>query len=481
MRTVIYARVSKDRTGQQRSVTDQVAELTAEVGRRGWQLVGTITDNDASASRYARGSRPGWDTLLDLVAAGDVDAVAFWELSRTSRQLAVWARFRDLCADHGVVWLVRDRMVNPDDGDERLSVGVKALMAEDEAERTRQRVLRTTRAAAAAGRPHGRNVYGYTRVYDTRTGQLVQVVEDPDQARVVRDVASRLLRGESLRAVTSHLNDAGTPTPTGQGSWHTVAVKRLATRPTYAGLRTHRPVARVDGRRQPGPEQTVTDAVWPAILTRDEHEQLVALLTAESRGRHHGRQVRHWLSGVLVCSECHGPMRVLNRVNGGPGYTCTTRGCHKVTVAAAKVEQHLRDVVVGRLRRPDAAAALTPRSRATDAQRAAVEVVTLTDRLDAARGAYAAGELPLAALTSIEATLAPPLAAARRRAANGSITRPLPAGLLADPDVVWDTLDAPTRRGVARVLLDKVMVHPAPVRGWRGPVSDRLDLVWHRP
>ena len=77
---LIYCRVSADRRNG-RSVAEQEAECRAECERQGWNVVDVLTDNDRSASRHARKSRPAWDRVKQRVASGDVDVLVTWEAS----------------------------------------------------------------------------------------------------------------------------------------------------------------------------------------------------------------------------------------------------------------------------------------------------------------------------------------------------------------------------------------------------------------
>ena len=53
--------------------------------RLGYRVIERIIDNDRSASRKARRRREGFDRMLELVKAGDVDAVIVYDLDRFTR------------------------------------------------------------------------------------------------------------------------------------------------------------------------------------------------------------------------------------------------------------------------------------------------------------------------------------------------------------------------------------------------------------
>ncbi|MCX6464732.1 MAG: recombinase family protein [Pseudonocardiales bacterium] len=90
-RAVLYGRTSLDRS-EGRSVDDQLAELRRWATREGVEVVAECRDDGISASRFARGkARPGWQQVLDVLAGGQVDSLAVWEISRSTRDRSVWA------------------------------------------------------------------------------------------------------------------------------------------------------------------------------------------------------------------------------------------------------------------------------------------------------------------------------------------------------------------------------------------------------
>ena len=175
---------------------------------------------------------------MSLIERGDVDVLAVWENSRTTRQLAEWAQLRDLLRDRGVLLLASDQVVDFSDLGQSLTAGIRAVVDEDESERTRARIRRTMRSQAQQGRPHGRRLYGYRRVYDDKTGALVGQVPEPDEAAVVAELVDRVAHGEGMRTIASELNERGLTTNTGK-AWTGTQVRRVVTNWHYAAKRVH--------------------------------------------------------------------------------------------------------------------------------------------------------------------------------------------------------------------------------------------------
>jgi hypothetical protein len=123
-------------------------------------------------------------------------------------------------------------------------------------------------------------LYGWGRVHEHDDQNRVVGFhddEDPTEAGVVREIVDRLVRGEPLRAVTDDLGRRNIPAPgagrvrkhraKGQSEdgsrWNKTSAKKIAIRPTNAGLRIHH-------RGRPG--ETVLPAAWPPLIQRDDHD-----------------------------------------------------------------------------------------------------------------------------------------------------------------------------------------------------------------
>jgi len=105
LRAAVYVRRSRKPGGAEdtRSAEQQKKECLEEALRRGWEIVGTYVDNDRSASRYSKDSRPQWELLLGDIRAGSIDVIVSWEASRNTRDVEGFAELRRLCLDFNVL------------------------------------------------------------------------------------------------------------------------------------------------------------------------------------------------------------------------------------------------------------------------------------------------------------------------------------------------------------------------------------------
>lgn len=458
-RAVIYARVSSDPRGAGRSVAEQEAECRALAERSGWSVERVFVDNDRSASRHARKGRPAFDDLVAHVQDGGCDVVMTWEASRFQRDLEVYVRLREVCRRRGVLWSYSGRTFDLERTDDRLATGLDALLAERESDQTRERVMRATRANAAAGRPHGRLLYGYRREYDPATRSLLAQVPHGEHAAVVREAARRVAAGEPCNAVAADLNARSVPAPRG-GRWNLTQVRRLVTNPAYVGQRVHR-------------GKVVGPATWPAILDDATFYRCVSRLTDPARRTVRDGAVRHLLTGLARCGVCGAPV-VKQKNRGFDAYLCR-EGFH-VSRRQDHVDNLVTRVVVARLARPDALDALAGRDTSEDAREAAGEAAEKQARLDAFYDAAAAGEVTPAALARIEARLLPEIEAAEQRARRVAVAPVLREVARADIAERWDSLPITVRREVVD-LLAEVRILPAR-RGARTFDPESVSITW---
>ena len=437
MRAIIYCRVSSDPANRGKSVTEQEAECRAVCSSNGWTVADVLVDNDRGASRYSRKDRPAYRKLTETLRRGDV--LVTWEASRAQRDLAAYVQLRELCAEQGVAWSYSGRTYDMSRGDDRFTTGLDALLSEKEVEQSRERVLRGVLANVVAGKPHGKLPYGYRILRDPDTGEPIERVPDDAKAAIVREIARRLLAGESAYAIARDLNKRDVPAPRpgrdgAPGKWSPNVMTRLVANPTYAALRTHH-------------GEVVGPATWPPLISVEDHRALAALRTDPSRLTHRGSETKWLLSGIAVCGECSGPMRKqLNR--GHLSYICRTKFC--TSRALTPMDQHVEEQIVRRLESKDIISQLAEKD--DGAKEAVAEVAALRERLDAFTAAAAEGELTPSMLAKVERQLRPKIAEAERRV-KSMFMSPLVADL-AGPDAreKWDGLGLHDQRSVIAAM-----------------------------
>lgn len=458
---LLYARVSHDPTGRGRSVDDQLTECRAWAEREGWTVGAEVRDVDRSASRHAKRSREGWSEVVRLVETGEIDVLVTWEASRAQRNLTAYNDLRELCERTSTSWAYSGTVYNLGDRSDRFRTGLDALVSEDEADRISERVRRGVRSAAMSGKPTGRKLYGYTRTYDERTGELLGQVPDGVRSEVVVEVARRFLAGESLMALARDLNRRGVPTSTGQGKWENLRLSRLLRNPAYNAQRVHR-------------GKVVGPAEWPAILDDETFARLTVKFADPTRRTTRGGTTKHLLTGIARCGVCGGPLRYASD-RGRRLYACRSEGFHVVR-GADYLDAYVVATVLERLGRPDAAELLTT-DPTDDVLAARAEAEQLRARITDATEQFIAGNLTGATLARIEGELLGRIADIERRARF--IGLPTTVAELVDAASVWDGLTVEQRSEVIRSLV-VVRVDRVAVPGRKGFDTESVSIEWLR-
>lgn len=473
MRAVIYTRASKDGLREGRSVGEQEEPCRRVVEREGWDLADVFVDNDLSASRFARKKRDGFADLVALLGTGTVGVLVLWESSRGSRKNSEWAAMLETCYERHVLVHVVDqgRTLDPRKPRDMRSLQEDGVDSEYETAKTRSRVLRSKAASAVAGRPAGKLIYGYARRYNER-GAFVEQYEVPEQSAIVREMARRVLAGETCYVVARDLNDRGVSSP-GKARWTPEQVKRVLVNPTYAGRRVHN-------------GQVVGEGLWKPIIEPADLDRLRAMLLDPKRRTVRDPSVKHLLSGAARCGVCGSRMRV-QKNRGFFAYLCVgeeyrggvegeqpRRFCTSIKVEW--LEDFVEAVVIERLRRPDAAGLFVQPD--SDVAAAEAELKDLERELDKAVDQVAARKMSSTLLAKLEARLAPLIEDAKRRSTPTNVP---PAALEltrpgADVPKVWSRLTVAQRREVIGLLM---VVHVKKTnRGARTFQRERVRIEW---
>lgn len=451
--TVLYARRSKpDPANPGKSIDDQIDAQRARARRLGLNVVAEFTDDGIGASRHSTKTRPGFAAAVDYLRDNSAQVFSTWELSRATRRLRVFSDLMELCEERQMLLLVGDRIFDPIDPTDQMVLGMTAVQDTAEVARLRERVLRGVASTAVQGRPHGRNIYGYERIYDPRTRALLEVRSHPVQGPVIREMVTRTLAGESAFAIANDFNERGVAKPTG-ARWERSDIGEMLKRPTYRGVRDHK------GKQ--------VESIWPPLISEQEWAGLMRVFAGRTRGVH-DTAAKHLLTGVAWCARCIKPMYVDTHRQR---YVQTYYHCHGCN--RSRNRTHLEAHVVKHVN----ALLANPRSRRGLAGVTAPAMEALRTQLDGWQAelddAYSSG-LSARGLLSVEQRLLPLIDDARKQLVLLGERSDLD-GLSSLP-----TDDVAKCRQLLRGL---VRVWVGPSRRGRGydPASVQIRLVWQGP
>jgi len=476
--TLLYIRQSVTRERSE-SIPTQIERCTEAAGHFGAVIVDTLVEPPSTSGYKDRGrGRPRFLDLLERIRNGEARAVMAYKSDRLSRGGGPgWAPLIEALEDAGCD---TDRSVlTPNGWLSEFEIGIRASMDREESKKLSDR-MRDVRAREAregkpriSGRPYGYSCSGKRpeacEVAGCRHDGTMSLI--PSEVTVIREIAERVLLGESLWRIANDLNARGVPSARG-GEWHTNVLTRILTNPRYAGLRAHNGVV-------------VADGSWEPVFDRTTFERLaLALASRPSSGNRRYGTRTYPLVGFLFCSSCGGKLRSLQKQNAKRAYSCRKGaglgGCGSRVILAQPVEDEVRHYVIGKLCDPMYRKQLT---RLADS--AADESDSLADQLAEAEAQrdrlldlYLEQKVTKAAYERRYEVLTEAIDALHRKvftAPEHSVLRDLPP-TVEQLDALWDEQGIGFQRQLIDLVIQRVDVQPG--RPGRRPF-DPNRLVWH--
>jgi site-specific DNA recombinase len=379
VRAGIYIRVSKAR----RELLDaqrQQPPCEAFAKAQGWSVEQVYLDDSISA--YSGAPRDNFERMLSDVRAGKLDAIISWQMDRLLRTVEDAAAIVQIAKETGVLVANIGGSIDLSTADGRKRFYEAAVAAQYESDLKSERLkLKHAEIAAAGGWQGGQRPFGYDLLpYQEDRRIKYQLAPNPAEAAAIYQAAKELLGGGSLSAIEKRWAQSAIRRPQG-GIFRYWQLKALLTNPRIAGFR------QVDG--------TLVTAAWEAIITRADHEDLVAIL---GPARRHGGGTgglpsarKYLLSGFVVCGRCGTRLRVKKAdadkrrdKPAQPKYVCDRRdgGCGGLKRLAEPVERYVvtkllreapRRLLEATRAAPDASASLAALSRRRETEEARLQ------------------------------------------------------------------------------------------------------------
>lgn len=471
---VLYARLSQaDEEAEPSSgltaTQRQLQDCRERAERDGWQINATYEDPDHSASDPAR-KRPDFERMMaDLGNGRRADAIVCYKLDRLLRHPKEAERLLDLADRRGIAIVsLNDPGIDLQTPTGRAHFRMNIVWAKLETETMSLRIRRKMREIAESGRPGGGiRAFGLTPDWTSII---------PEEAALVREAADRILSGESVSAIVNdwHRREIHTPgtkaNPAGR-QWEVSSLKRMLTSPRIVGDRQHHGVVVGSGR-------------IPPLLDRETWDRLRAVLAAP-RGSRETTVRRYFLTGLTYCGRCGSKLSALRDGQGERRYACRkTRGCGRLAVQAKLLEPLVAEEMMQLLDSPQFHAALDAQnSNAQEKARREPDLNQLrTDEAaleELAADYYTERAISKPEFLRVRAQLGARIEQARARLAEASSDRALSRLAGMDLRAEWERHadDVLWRNQVARALIGRVTVNPAPSRGLRFH-PDRISIEW---
>lgn len=319
-RVFLYARVStEEQAVHGLSIEAQTAALEEWAKANGHKIVGTYIDAGISARKPAT-KRPALQRLLADVAAGKGDLVVFTKLDRWVRNVAWYYKVQEVLEKYHVDWRTIHEDYDTSTASGRLKINIMLSVAQDEADRTSERIKAVFANKRAKNEPtSGRLPKGYK--FEGK-----KVALDEQKAPLVRAAFDMYFETGSISKVIKAFPDL---------HLNYYAARYMLESSSYAG--------------------DMGGVEIPPIISWEEHEKAKSI---------HGTVVRktaenrvYLFSGLLFCPECERRLggRPVRRANSTTVYyTCAGhsqwKGCENAKHYNEKhIEQYLLDHIDGKI------------------------------------------------------------------------------------------------------------------------------------
>ena len=437
----------------------------------GEEVVKTYSDLDLSA--YTGVDRPAFEELLADAEAGVIDGILVWRLDRLTRNFDDLQRLWKLINGRGVRLLSVHDSIDTSTASGVFMLRTLVAIAEYESAGMSLRIRSQKAESARNGLPNpgGMRAFGYTP--DKRA--LV-----PHEAEAIKEAAERLLAGQSLVSIINDFNVRGIRTPRGK-TWLPGTLAAVLINPRIAGLRAYK-------------GEIVANAVWPAIISRDQHEKLVALRKDPTRRWvPRGRRPQHLLSGMVECARCGEQAertgeqvnRMVNRPERGREYyICRKpplgRGCGAL-VSGRQLDALVVERTFTALDSPEFTEALKgPRPADAEVARQLEEDEDQLQWLGRQMGSDPLRRPAfLAAIDEVETRIRQNRARLARQHRSAALAA-LPEDLDQLKDLWENVWDLDRKRALLDTLIEKVIVRPSTLGSKTGRRFDRsrARIVW---
>lgn len=202
-RVIGYVRVSThDQADSGLGLEAQRQKITAEVSRRGWELLEIIEDAGASAKKL---DREGLSAALSALAEGKADVLMCAKLDRLSRSVKDVCQVGDMARHYGWNLVLLDCNLDTTTPYGTAQLNMMATFAQLE----RELIGLRTREALAVKKAQGVKLGGPVLMDSTTEERILQ------------------LRGEglSMHKIAATLNAEGVPTAGGGKAWYASTVR----------------------------------------------------------------------------------------------------------------------------------------------------------------------------------------------------------------------------------------------------------------
>ncbi len=321
LRVVAYARVSSDKDAQIHSLAAQVDYYQNLIRKTpGWQYCGVFSDE---AFTGTKGSRPGFQQMLEKCRNHEVDMVITKSISRFARNtVTLLETVRDLKL-LGIDVFFEKENLHSTSGDGELMLSILASFAQEESKSASDNRKWQIRKDFEQGKIGSITILGYRR----NAEGFLEI--EPQEAEIVRMIFKDYISGMGGQTIAKKLNEMGIPTRQGN-LWTAQRIKEIIQNEKYMGNVLLQKYYRNNHIEK---KKIKNNGELQQILVEEAHEPIIDIKTFELAQQialdrqmeysHEGATQRYPLTGMIKCGCC-GKNYQRKMYSQGPVWLCGT-------------------------------------------------------------------------------------------------------------------------------------------------------------
>lgn len=307
MKAAAYVRVSTDEQANKgNSIEEQKERIIRECKDNSWGVPAFYIDDGYSGKDM---KRPELSRLLADVQKGKYSVVITTKLDRLSRRLYDTLKMVEQFQRYDCRYKCINVDVDFSTPQGMLMLQQMGSFAEFEREMIRERVrdnmLSIARKSSETKKAFTVPCFGY----DVVDG-IYQINEH--ESKVVRMMVDWFLEGMGTREIAKRLNYSTPPIKTRNGlSWQDASIKQILSKETLYGTLVYNRTYKKNGKTytRPQEEWIVIEDHHPAIITKEEWQQIQSILEGRQIARKQADNERWLLSGLMYCGHCGEKMK----------------------------------------------------------------------------------------------------------------------------------------------------------------------------
>lgn len=323
-KAVIYARYSSH-SQRDVSIEQQLNACRAYADKLELSVIEVYADRALTGTND---KRPEFQHMIRDAASRDFAYVIVYSLDRFARDRYDSAVYKRELKEYGVRVLSASENISDDPTGILLESLLEGL-AEYYSKELAQKIRRGMRDNASKCMANGGMPYGYRRGNDGR------YAIDDKEAKIVREIYSRVARGDTFASIIDDFNGRGLKTKRGF-AWNRSSFNTLISNERYIGVYIYGDV-RIEGGIPKIIDKDLFDTVQQRLATKRNPR------SPQKRRRENGVYL---LTGKLYCGECKSPMVGISGKSAAPQlytyYTCQnklkTKACSKTNVRRDFIE-----------------------------------------------------------------------------------------------------------------------------------------------